>query len=48
MGKLQHTLSKNALNQIYLYHLLPIIEYAPLVRRWLHTTRLQHFTKDTE
>ena len=31
MRKLKYTLSRNALNQIYLYHLLPIIEYASLV-----------------
>ena len=31
LRKLKLTLSRNALNQIYLYHLLPIIEYASLV-----------------
>ena len=31
MCKLKYTLSRNALNQIYLYHLLPIFEYASLV-----------------
>ena len=31
MRKLKYTLSRKALNQIYLYHLLPIIEYASLV-----------------
>ena len=31
MRKLKYTLSRNALNQIYLYHLSPIIEYASLV-----------------
>ena len=31
MRILKYTLSRNALNQIYLYHLLPIIEYASLV-----------------
>ena len=31
MHTLKYTLSRNALNQIYLYHLLPIIEYASLV-----------------
>ena len=31
MPKLKYTLSRNALDQIYLYHLLPIIEYASLV-----------------
>ena len=30
MRKLKYTLSRNALNKIYLYHLLPIIEYASL------------------
>ena len=32
MRKLKYTLSRNALNQIYIYHLLPIIWYASLVR----------------
>ena len=31
MRKLKYTLSKNAINQIYLYHFFPIIEYASLV-----------------
>ena len=31
MRKLKYALSRNALNQMYLYHLLPIIEYASLV-----------------
>ena len=31
MNKLKYTLSRNALNQIYLYYLLPIIEYVSLV-----------------
>ena len=31
MRKLNFTFSRNALNQIYLYHLLPILEYASLV-----------------
>ena len=35
--KLKYTMSRNALNQIYLYHLLPIIEYAPLV--WNNCTQ---------
>ena len=31
MRKLKYTLSRNALNQTHLYHLLPIIGYASLV-----------------
>ena len=31
MCKLKYTLSRNALNQVNLYHLLPILEYASLV-----------------
>ena len=31
MRKLKYTFSRNALNQIYLYHLLPKLEYASLV-----------------
>ena len=31
MRKLKYTLSRNALNRIYLYPLLPIIDYASLV-----------------
>ena len=31
MRKLKYTLIRNAFNQIYLYHLLPIIENASLV-----------------
>ena len=38
MRKLKYTLGRNALNQIYLYHLLPIIEHASLV--WDGCTRI--------
>ena len=31
MRKLKYTLSRNALNKIHFYHLLPIIEYASIV-----------------
>ena len=31
MRKLKYTLSRNAFNQIYLFHLIPTIEYASLV-----------------
>ena len=32
MRKLKYSISRNALNQMYMFYLLPIVEYASVVR----------------
>ena len=47
MRKLKFTFSRNALNQIYLYHLLPMLEYTSL-EGWMDSTRFQYPTEHTK